>query len=91
MRPLGMSFALLIARRRMQQDGKCSAEQDSAVGTIVRSRKGMAALCETMEEYASASGERLGGWQDIIAWIIENWEVILQMIMSIIGLFGEDE
>ena len=91
MKPFVMRLALIVARRKKKKDDMCSAEQDGAVTTILRSRKGLAELCTVVDEYAAASGERMGGFQDILQWIIENWDVILEMIMSIIGLFGLDE
>ena len=86
-----MRFALLVARRKMKQDDMCSAEQDGAVTTIIRSRRGLDELCTVVDEYAAASGERMGSFQDILQWIMDNWEMILEMILSIIGLFGLDQ
>ena len=91
MRPITMRFALLVARRKMKQDDMCSAEQDGAVTTIIRSRRGLDELCTVVDEYAAASGERMGSFQDILQWIMDNWEMILEMILSIIGLFGLDQ
>ena len=91
MRPFTMRLALLVARRKTKKDDMCSAEQDGAITTIIRSRKGLDELCTVVDEYAAASGERMGSFQDILSWIIENWDTILEMIMAIIGLFALDE
>ena len=91
MRPFTMRLALLVARRKKKKDDMCSAEQDGAVNTILRSRRGLEELSTVIDEYAASSGERMGSFLDILNWIIENWDTILEMIMAIIGLFALDQ
>ena len=41
--------------------------------------------------FDSNTGIFVGDWLDIFDWIIANWSTILEMIMTIIGLFSGTE
>jgi len=82
--------ALLIARRIKKREGLCTGEQENGISTLVRSGEATNQLAEIIESEMRAAGPLKDGLLDILNWLLANWEQILQIIMTIVSIFADD-